>query len=137
MKFLKKINPMLVDLISGCAVYGIVGEIIILTVVTAFYHGSIGKIALGFLIGVVLMMIMAVHMYFGVDASLSMGEGGAQKHQLKMFAIRIVAVLVVFVVVLVTGFCDAISVIIGMMSLKVSAYLQPFTHKFLVSKIIK
>lgn len=137
MKFLKKVNPMLIDLISGCAIYGIVGEIIIMTAVAALYDGAVGKIALGFLIGVMLMIVMAVHMYFGVDASLSMGEGGAQKHYFKMFVIRILVVLVVLAVVLATGFCDAISVIIGMMSLKVSAYLQPFTHKFLVSKIIR
>lgn len=137
MRFLKKMNPVLIDLISGCAIFGIIGEIIILLGIPAVYEGNIGRIALGFLIGVILMILMAVHMYLSVENSLMMGESGAQKHNLKMFAVRILVVGVVFTVVFITDFCNPIAVIIGMMSLKVAAYLQPFTHKFLVSKIIK
>lgn len=136
-EFLKKINPVLIDLITGCLLYGIVGVALIIFVVPHFYEGGIGKLVLGLVIGVILMMVLAVHMSIAVEHSLMLGEDGATKHNLKMFSVRILLVLAVFGMVYFTGIGNPITLVVGMLSLKVAAYLQPFTHKFIVSKIIK
>lgn len=136
-EFLKKINPVLIDLITGCLLYGIVGAALIILAVPHFYEGSIGKLVLGLVIGVILMMVLAVHMSIAVERSLMLGEDGATKHNLKMFSVRILLVLAVFGIVYFTGIGSPVTLVAGTLSLKVAAYLQPFTHKFIVSKIIK
>lgn len=70
-KFLNSMNPMLLDLSTGCIIYGIVGEIIIVAVGLSFYQEGLWKIILGFLIGTAAAVALTVHMYFGVVESLS------------------------------------------------------------------
>lgn len=135
-KFLNSLNPMLLDLSAGCIIYGIVGEIIILAVGLSFYQEGLWKIILGFLIGTAAAVALTVHMYFGVVESLSLGEAGALKHTRKMYILRIAGILVILVLIYFTGFCDAVAFVAGLISLKVAAYLQPITHKYIVSKII-
>lgn len=135
--FIKRINPMLLDLLSGCLMYGIVGELIIFILVSQLYSGSIAKVAVGFLFGVLLMLGLTVHMYKGIEVSIMLGEAGAQKHTLKMYAIRIAVVAAVVLLIYFTDCFNAIALVIGMISLKVAAYLQPFTHRYIVSKILE
>lgn len=135
-KFLNSMNPMLLDLSTGCIIYGIVGEIIIVAVGLSFYQEGFWKIILGFLIGTAAAVALTVHMYFGVVESLSLGETGALKHTRKMYILRIAGILVILVLIYFTGFCDAVAFAAGLISLKVAAYLQPITHKYIVSKII-
>lgn len=136
-KFLNSLNPMLLDLSTGCIIYGIVGEVIILVGGLLFYQEFFWKIVLGFLIGTAAAVALTVHMYFGVVESLSLGETGALKHTRKMYIFRIAGILVILVLIYFTGFCDAVAFVVGLISLKVAAYLQPITHKYIVSKIIK
>lgn len=130
-------NPMLLNLTLACTIYGVIGELIIFLLLPMIYSGSIAKSAMGFAIGVLLMIVFTVHMYLGLEDSLMMGEIGAQKSTVKRYIFRIVSVIVIFVIILVTDFCNPIAAVCGMFSLKVAAYLQPITDKFLVSKIIK
>lgn len=134
-EYLRKINPVLLDLITGCLIYGIIGEIFILTILPHIYEGRLSEVSVGFLVGVALMVMMSFHMYVGVRNALSMGESGARKHSYKLFAIRIVAVAVVFFILYFTGAGNVVALVIGMLSLKVSAYFQPFTDRFITSKI--
>lgn len=136
-KFLSGLNPMLLDLITGCIIYGILGEVLIFAVGIPFCHGSLWKIVLGFLIGIVAAVALTVHMYHSVVESLSLGETGALKHTRKMYIFRVAGVLAILVLIYFTHFCDAIGFVTGLISLKVAAYLQPITHKYIVTKIIK
>lgn len=136
-KYLNSLNPMLLDLVTGCIIYGIIGEVIILAAGLAFYREGIWKIILGFLIGIAAAVALTIHMYYGVVESLSLGETGALKHTRKMYIVRIAGILVILVLIYFTGFCDAVAFAVGLISLKVAAYLQPITHKYIVSKIIQ
>lgn len=132
----KSINPMLLSLVIGCMIYGVLGEILIFTLLPLIYQGSLIKVATGFGLGVLVMIVFTFNMYAGLKDSLSMSEADAQKSTIKGYIFRIVVVLVLFVVILVTNFCNPIAAVCGMFSLKVAAYLQPVTEKFIISKII-
>lgn len=132
--WLSKINPVLLDLIVGCSVFGVIGEVIIFTLIPIWYKGNLGKVALGYILGVFVMIAFSVHMYIQIEQSFGLGEVGAIKHNIKMFTIRAVVVLVATCLIYFTGFCNAIAFVCGMISLKVAAYFQPFTHK-VINKI--
>ncbi len=136
-RFFGKLNPMLLDLAAGCIIYGFFGEVLILAFGIPFYEGALWKVVLGFFIGIVSAVVMIVHMYYGVVESLSLGETGALKHTRKMYLFRVLGILVILALIYFTGFCDAIAFVAGLVSLKVAAYLQPITHRFIVTKIIK
>ncbi|MCM1468278.1 MAG: hypothetical protein NC086_09030 [Alistipes sp.] len=136
-KFLSGLNPMLLDLAAGCIVYGILGEILILAVGIPFYEGPLWKIILGFLVGIAAAVAITAHMYRSVAEALSLGETGAPKHTRKMFIFRAAGLLLLLALIYFTGFCDAIAFAVGLLSLKVAAYLQPITHKYIVTKITK
>lgn len=136
-RFLGSLNPMLLDLSAGCIAYGLLGEVLILAVGIPLYEGALWKLVLGFFIGIASAVALIVHMYYSVVESLSLGETGALKHTRKRYLIRIAGILAILALIYFTDFCNAIAFVIGLLSLKVAAYLQPFTHRFIVSKIIK
>lgn len=135
--FIKGLNPMLVDLTAGCIVYGIVGEILILAIGIPLYDGPLWKIVLGFFVGIIGAVALTVHMYHSVVESISMDEVSALKNTRKMYIYRVLGILAALLLIYFTNLFDAIAFVIGLMSLKVAAYLQPITHKFIVTKIIK
>ena len=78
-----------------------------------------------------------MHMYHSVVESISMDEVSALKNTRKMYIYRVLGILAALLLIYFTNLFDAIAFVIGLMSLKVAAYLQPITHKFIVTKIIK
>lgn len=128
----RQLNPMLVELIAGCFAFEVLGVVFILALLPLWYEGSIGKTLLGFTMGVLLMVGFVIHMYLQIEQSFDFNEAGAIRHNIKMFAIRAGIVLVLTGVLCYTGFCNAVAFVCGMISLKVAAYLQPFTHRVLI-----
>lgn len=133
-KIFEKLDPTLLDLMTGCLIYGIIGEIIILTVLPLLYEGSIWKAAAGFLVGVILMILASFHMYASLSTAIELGEAHAGRYFLKKYIFRVAVVLVIFFAVYFTRIINAVALVCGMLSLKVSAYLQPITHKIITKK---
>lgn len=123
------INETGVELLIGNVVYYIIGQIIILFAAKERLY-----LSLGFLAGVIISMIMTIHMIISVEQALSYNENGAGKHMKKTAIIRMVGCGIILVLIGFTKIVDIIGTLIGIMALKVSAYLQPFTHKVLVRK---
>lgn len=123
--------PMLADLLLGEIIYFVLGEIIILLVAPdkwGFFFG--------FLIGTLLAIGILIHMTLSVEDSVSMYEEEAFKHTRKNHVLRILIVLIVFFLIIFLDIANILAVLIGVMSLKVAAYIQPITHK-LIQKINK
>ena len=114
----------LMELLAGILVYSIPVEIIILFVTERKLFSSVG-----FLAGVALAVFMTIHMAIIVEESVSRGEEGALKHVRFGYIIRIVVFLIVFLGLFFLGIGDVITALFGLISLKVSAYLRPLTHK--------
>lgn len=119
----RRINETLIELLLGIGLYGLVGVILILLLIS-----DEGRTLRGFLTGIVVSSGMVIHMYLELEKALYMGEAGAMKHTRMTTAFRMIAVVVIMVIV---GLAkeDVIAAFVGLMALKVSAYIQPLTHK--------
>ena len=128
-KGLFKRIPMAAELLLGECIYFIVGEIIILTVTGIFFKESMLSWGIGFLEGVLIAAAIMIHMAVSVEDSVAMLEDEALKHTRINYIIRMVVVVIVFLLIIFLKLGDIVAALFGLMALKVSAYIQPFTHK--------
>ena len=66
-----------------------------------------------------------------VQQAVDRGEGGAKVKMISSYVIRTVVVLLVIVLTGVLKLGSLVGLLLGIMTLKVAAYIQPYTHKFL------
>jgi len=121
---IKAINRALLELELGIMALGILGMILV-----SFLVGTFPWNVLSMLLGTVLAMAGAYHMYIVLDRALDMGD----KAQSKMVAgsiIRYTVLIVILLLVIRSELLDPMITFVGVMFLKVASYLQPFTHKF-------
>ena len=131
----RKINPTMIELIAGIVVYGIIVTILLAIMhiadvpVENVFDDNIIQIIVGFLIGIIFSIVLVIHMTGSVEAALEMGEHGALKHTRISYIIRMVGLVVVFVLMLALNIGNIFAMLFGLLSLKLSAYAQPITHK--------
>ncbi len=120
---LKRINRALLELCLGIFFVGALCQIIGMWFAKdkLFY-------TLALWLGVLLAFITAIHMYRTLDKALDLGDN-ATKVVTKANLLRYGCIVIVFGVVLLTDVLNPLIAFMGLMSLKVAAYLQPFTHK--------
>lgn len=124
MKKIFRGNDALPDLVIGIVIFGIIALIIpIFFVQQKLYY------ALGLLIGLCCAVFSACHMAKGIAQAVDYDEGTATRQMQKGSAFRYGVELVVLGILMIFNFASPIAAFIGMISLKVSAYLAPFTHK--------
>lgn len=131
----RKINPTMVELVIGIIIYGIIGEILLTILyfldvpLEKIFNDTIANILIGFLVGIIYSAIMIIHMARTVETALDMGEHGAIKHTRIAYMIRIASLLLLFILMLVINIGNVFAMLFGLLSLKLSAYAQPITHK--------
>ncbi len=131
----RKVNPTMIELIVGIVLFGIIGIIIFIFLHIAsvplerFFDDDIYQIIIGYIIGIIFSLALIIHMTVSVERSLEMGEHGALKHTRIMYIVRMVALVIVFAIMLMAGIGNVFSLLFGLFSLKLSAYIQPITHK--------
>lgn len=123
----RKIDPTLLELCLGILAYGIVFEIVLL-----FFSREL-TYSLGLLIGVVLALAGAVHMWWSLNRGLDLPEKEAVKSLSAHNIIRYFILAAALAVLAVTSFANPIFAFAGYMGMKVSAYLNPLIHKLLKS----
>jgi hypothetical protein len=124
---MRKRFPIIVqELLLLMVLYGLLAEVVVLAAVKDRFFYSVGLI-----VGVVLAMGMCIHMQISLEDAIDMGEAGAQKHISKTYGFRTAAVFLIMGIMYYFKIGSIITGFIGIMSLKVAAYLQPFTHKCL------
>ena len=124
MKKIFRGNDALPDLVIGIVIFGIIALIIpIFFVQQKLYY------ALGLLIGLCCAVFSDCHMPKGIAQAVDYDEGTATRRMQKGSAFRYGVELVVLGILMIFNFASPIAAFIGMISLKVSAYLAPFTHK--------
>lgn len=95
-----------------------------------FFVQQQGRYAAGIWFGIACSMVAAVHMAHTLDRALLLGDGAA-KVITRGYIFRYLMFVVFLVIVSVTEVMHPLTVFLGYMSLKVTAYIQPFTHKLL------
>lgn len=88
----------------------------------------LGRYSIGLWAGVVGAAVSARHMYCTLDRALDCGEH-ANGMIFRGYLIRYVLIIISMLIIIVTGWLNPLVVFLGYMSLKVTAFLQPFTHK--------
>lgn len=119
-------NTVLKDMIVFMILYGIAAQIICL-----FIPGDHLRMSVGLWIGVGGGIGMAIHMKRSLDEALILGEEGAKKYMQRSYMVRYLTVVVVFFAASYFKIANVLTLVAGIMGLKLSAYLQPIMHKLL------
>ena len=124
---LKRINDALPELILGILIYEIVVEFTGIW----FVKDKLGY-SIGLLIGAATAIGMAVHMAVVLRDSMDMAESGRTRRIALQYVLRYLVVVAVFFVTAYFEIGNVIGAFVGVMGLKVGAYVQPFTHKVIL-----
>ena len=120
---IKQINRALLELELGIIGLGVVGE-----VVGCFLAKNILKYSLGLWFGIALAFVATIHMYRSLDRALDLG-GNANKVMVGSFLTRYLILFLCMAIIHYAKAWDPLVTFLGYMSMKVAAYVQPFTHK--------
>ena len=119
-----KKNQTLLELLTGIVVIGIGIQIVCLVVSNNYLYDAVGLWA-----GIGICIFSAIHMYRSIEEAVDLGEVGATKHVRIGYATRMLVTLLVAGAVIYFHIGNYVTLLIGVFPLKLSAYLQPFTHK--------
>lgn len=119
-----KTNKTLRELICGILVFGFVCEVLLLIFTKNKAYNSIGLI-----IGILISLICAVHMAWGIDIAVNLDEKSSIAFTRKYTVIRYLLMCVVLAVVGIFDFGSPVTLIFGYMGLKMGAYLNPLIHR--------
>jgi hypothetical protein len=126
-----KKNETLIELLIGILVIGIIIQIACLIASNNYLFDAVGLWS-----GVGICCFSAIHMYRSIEDAVDLGESGAIKYVRKKYAVRMLIVIIIVGSVIYFQLGNYVTLLIGVFPLKLSAYLQPITHK-LVKKIKK
>lgn len=122
---LRRINEALPELILGIILYGLAVELI-----GVWFVADKLRYSTGLLIGIALAAGMAVNMAIVLEDAVGLvGQNHAQAKIIAKSILRYLIVVIVFIVMMKLKLGNLITAFLGVMGLKVAAYLQPFTHK--------
>ena len=125
---LRRINDVLPELVLGIVIYGIFVEL-----AGVWFVADKLRYSTGLLIGISLAIGMAINIAVVIrDAVEIYGEDGAKNRVIIKSVLRYLIVVVVFFVMMKFNLGNLFTAFIGVLGLKVSAYLQPFTHKVIL-----
>lgn len=122
---IRELNESLPGMILIEFIYLIIGELIILLFIPWKLECGIG-----FMFGVFYACFCSIHMSLRIR-KVVYGGGSTTKTLLIGYFIRLTVMFVIFAVLHFFHMGDLVAAIIGMFSMKVAAYLQPITDKFL------
>ncbi len=122
---LRRLNSALPGLIAGILVYGAFVEL-----AGVWFVADKLRFTSGLLIGLALACGLAINMAVVIyDAVDGYGQSHAQAKIIAKSVLRYLVVVIVFFVMMKWNLGNLFSAFIGVLGLKVSAYLWPFAHK--------
>ncbi|MCI9083070.1 MAG: hypothetical protein HFI70_12435 [Lachnospiraceae bacterium] len=125
---LRRINPALPELLTGILLYGLV-----LQLTGVWFVDDKLQYSMGLWIGIALAMGMAVNMAVVIlDAVDAMASKGTAVRTGLWSVLRYVVAVGAFIGVWYFKAGNLLVMFLGLMGLKVSAYLQPFLHKIIL-----
>ena len=133
----RKINPTMVELVIGIAAYGVV-VLLLMTIlelgfdiVERVFNDSFLLVIIGFLMGIGISIVLVMMMTRTIENIVHGGGYDAKKQSIVGSITRAVIVIAVIVILLVTHIGNVFALLFGLFGLKLSAYLQPITHKLI------
>lgn len=123
---LRRINQALPELIIGIIAFGAVVQLS-----GVWFVEDKLRYSTGLWIGIAVACGMAVHMAVVLFDAMDMSEKGAKGRVTLQYMLRYAAVVIVFFLTAYFKLGNLITLFIGVMGLKIGAYLQPLTHKII------
>lgn len=123
MNRLKEMNRALLELDLGILFCGVVCQL-----AGMGFTGHKGLYTLALWLGIMLALLGSWHMYKTLDRALDLGDGAA-KVMVTGGLLRYAVLCIILGIIMVTDVLNPLIVFLGYMTMKVAAYLQPFTHK--------
>ncbi len=121
---LRQKNRTLLEMFIGIAFVGIICQI-----AGTFLVKDQLMYAKSLWFGIVLSAVSTYHMYSSLDRALDYDEKTATKMIFRAYLIRYVLVALILLIIMITGVMNPLIVFMAYMSLKVTALIQPITHK--------
>ena len=121
---LRKINRTVLEMELG-----ILAVMILFQIGSAVFPGERLARAASLLLGCVAAAFAVTHMYRTLDRALDLDEKTASKAIYQGYVVRYLMVIVIMLGAALTNWLNPLLVFLGYMSLKLTAYLQPLTHK--------
>lgn len=118
-----KINRSLFELETGILIFGIVCELVLL------FFPQRGRTSLSLWIGILIAMICAVDMWWTLDRALDLDQQSATKKISIHYMIRYFGIALVLVLVSLTTLINPLICFLGIMGLKISAYIHKISQK--------
>lgn len=128
---LRRINRVLPEVLIGIILFGLVVQITgVWFVIDKLRYST------GLWIGIILAIGMVIHMAVVLEDAVSLlSEKRAKNKIIVQYILRYTVVVIVVVLVLYFKLGNMVTLFIGVMGLKVGAYLQPITHKVMQNLI--
>lgn len=123
---MRNINRTVWELLIGIGLCGMILEIagVMLVQRKLYYTAGLG-------IGLLLAVFMTFSIHASVVRAVDAGESRAKMKMIASYSLRTILVVAALAATGVLGLGNIVGALLGLMTLKVAAYLQPFTHKFL------
>ena len=121
-------NSTLIELITGIVLFGILSQIVA-TVIIIMKHSRFLYYSIGIWAGIAMAIGCALHMNYSISKVLDFGEADAIKLNKKYSLIRYFSLCIIFAVIMIFDFISPLTAFLGIMGLKIGAYLNPFIHK--------
>lgn len=119
-------NRTLTELIMGIVCFGVVCQI-----AGIFFMKDQLAYAVSLWVGILTASGMAVHMNYTIHKALAQDEGTAEKVARSSYFLRYACAMVLLAAVALTGVTNLVVTFVGIMGLKIGAYIQPLMHKLL------
>lgn len=122
----------LLDLIVGCIIYSLVFELIGLLVVE-----NKGAFSLGLLVGTMASIGLSLSMYRSVEKVVTMAPDRASRSMTLASILRMLVILAVAWLGMHFTWISFPGILIGILGLKISAYLHVYTNVYITRKLRK
>lgn len=121
-----KKNSTLKELLIGIVIVGVLSQIVCLIFLKRhLYH------AVGLWTGICISVGMAIHMQRSIEDGLDLLGDAGVKYMKKAYLTRTAVALTLMVVIMYFDWGNPLTILLGVMALKVAVYLQPMVHKVL------
>lgn len=119
-----KKNSTLLELLAGNLFIGILLQVVCFIIWKDLLYNSIGAWS-----GIAICCFSAVSMSHSIEEVLDYGEVGAKKRVWIGYLTRMLITLLIAGIVIYFELGNYITLLVGLFALKLSAYMQPYTHK--------
>lgn len=121
-----KKESILLELLMGIIFSSVVIQVIVAVISKNYLYSAIGLWS-----GTAIACFMAIHMKRSIEDVLDLGEEGGIKRMRSTYLVRMTIVAIAMGVVICFNLGNPITMLLGALTLKIAAYLQPYVHKLI------